>query len=542
MTSIGSGQSANRTAPLGELPALCWRRRRQIVVTFLLTLGTVAFATMMAPEKYQAHMKILVRNQRASMVVTNGVEAQLSQPNEISETEINTEIELLSSYDLLRQVVTATGLATGEPERGATPAEARRFAVERAVTKLQHALKISPARKTDVIEVSYTSEDPRKAVEVLRQLTSSYLEYHLRVHGSPGTREFFLQQANHYQHDLKQIEARLTDFRLKNDIVLFEDQKSEILKRAEDANSALLAADAAIREYTGKIADARAKSGQVPPRVTTQTRTITNQTSVERLGAMLLELQNRRTQLLAKFRPDDRMVQEVSQEVTDTQAALEKARAETGSEQATDINPIRQNLELELAKDEAEYAGLLARRKELASQAEAYRAQLNKLANSTTGYNDLARTQKETEENYVLYARKAEEARIADSLDQQKISNVAIAETPVEPTTPSEPNRPRNLALGVLLAGFLSLGIAFSSEYLSQPFPDVQVESKPTLSNPAVASLLADIIQKPSELEALTGLPVLALSNMRVEPAVPNRYPFRVNESSAMQAGPDSAV
>ncbi|MDP9052693.1 MAG: Wzz/FepE/Etk N-terminal domain-containing protein [Acidobacteriota bacterium] len=502
MTSIDSGQPANRPAPLGELRSIFRRRRRQIVITFLLTLGIIALATWLAPEKYQAHMKILVRNQRASIIVTNGVEAQLSQPNEVSETEINTEIELLSSYDLLRQVVTASGLANEKGEPNVTPAEAQRLAVERAVVKLQRDLKISPARKTDVIEVIYTSENPRKAVEVLRQLTSSYLEYHLRVHGSPGTRDFFLQEASRYQNDLKEIESKLTNFRLKNDIVLFQDQKSEIMKQAEDANSALLAADAAIRDYAGKIADEHAKAGQVPSRMITLTRTLTNQNSVERFGSMLLELQNRRTQLLAKFRPDDRTVQEVSQEITDTQTALDKAKAETGSEQATDINPIRQNLELDLAKNEAEYAGLLARRKELASQSAAYRIQLYKLANSTTGYDDLSRTQKEAEENYLLYARKAEEARIADSLDQHKISNVAIAETPVEPTSPSEPNRPRNLALGTLLAGFLSLGIAFCAEYLSQPFFDVQIDSKAKLAGPDPSNLFGDLIQKPSELEA----------------------------------------
>src|SRR6202012_5243513 len=110
-----------------------------------------------------------------------------------------------------------------------------------------------------------------------------------------------------------------------------------------------------------------------------------------------------------------------------------------------------------LAKEEAAYAGLEARRQELSRQAEGYRAQLYKLAESTTEYDDLIRSEKEAEENYLLYARKTEEARIAESLDQEKIANVAIAESPTEPHLPSKPNVPLNLGLGVLLAGFLSL-------------------------------------------------------------------------------------
>jgi tyrosine-protein kinase Etk/Wzc len=100
----------------------------------------------------------------------------------------------------------------------------------------------------------------------------------------------------------------------------------------------------------------------------------------------------------------------------------------------------------------------------------------------------MSRARKEAEDNYLLYAKKTEEARIAESLDQQKISNVAIAETPTEPHLPSKPDVPLNIALGVVLACFLSLGGAFTAEYFS------------------------DTVAQPAELEELTGLPVLALT------------------------------
>ena len=117
-----------------------------------------------------------------------------------------------------------------------------------------------------------------------------------------------------------------------------------------------------------------------------------------------------------------------------------------------------------------------------------YRQRLVKLADATAAFDDLVRTQKEAEDNYLLYAKKTEEARIAESLDQQKIANVAIAETPIEPHLPSKPNVMLNLALGVLSAGFLGLGAAFAAEYFR------------------------DTVEQPRELEGFTGLPVLAIS------------------------------
>jgi len=261
-----------------------------------------------------------------------------------------------------------------------------------------------------------------------------------------------------------------------------------MLQKVSEAESALMEADAGIAEHTQKIAGTRSQLVAAPPRVVTQSRTLSNQYSVERLHTMVAELQNRRTQLLAKFRPEDRLVQEVEHEIADTQAGLERATRLTGKEQATDVNPIHQAMEIELAKLQPELAGLQARRDSLARQSWIYRQQLVKLADATAAFDGLVRTQKETEENYLLYAKKTEEARIAESLDKQKIANVAIAEPPTEPHLPFKPNVPLNIALGVVFASFLSLGGAFAVEYF------------------------ADTVAQASELEELTGLPVLAVT------------------------------
>jgi uncharacterized protein involved in exopolysaccharide biosynthesis len=226
---------------------------------------------------------------------------------------------------------------------------------------------------------------------------------------------------------------------------------------------------------------------------------------------MLAELQNRRTQLLTKYRPDDRLVEEASQQITDTQAALEKAAKLTGLEQSTDVNPVRQTLAIEMAKEQAELAGIDARRQAIATQAQSYRQQLMRLVNTTAEYDDLARNQKEAEQSYLLYAKKTEEARIAESLDQQKIANVAIAETPVEPHVPSKPDVPLNLTLGVLVAGFLSLSPTFvGMEYFREARQGIPSESQSSLGPAAAMRHLTGSVTQPSDLEELTGLDVLA--------------------------------
>src|SRR6185295_2455057 len=172
----------------------------------------------------------------------------------------------------------------------------------------------------------------------------------------------------------------------------------------------------------------------------------------------------KRTQLLTKFKPDDRLVKETDQQLRTTREALDRATKQTSTEQSTDLNPLRQTLETELARARVDQAGALGRSEMLAAQVREYQNQLSKLEGITAEYDDLSRKVKESGENYQLYNKKEEEARITDELDQNKITNVSIAEAPVQPQLPVKPNRLINFGLGLVLGLLLSGGSVVARE------------------------------------------------------------------------------
>jgi uncharacterized protein involved in exopolysaccharide biosynthesis len=88
------------------------------------------------------------------------------------------------------------------------------------------------------------------------------------------------------------------------------------------------------------------------------------------------------------------------------------------------------------------------------------------LSRATAPLDDLTRQQRTAEENFLMYTKKSEEARIAESLDQQKISNVAVVQAPTEPYFPTRPKVRMNLALGFALAGLLAVGVPLLVEHL----------------------------------------------------------------------------
>lgn len=465
-----------------------FRRKGLVVFIFAAVVLGTAGVTFLLPNKYDSRMKILVKNQRVDVAITAEQTSGAAAPtidNEVSENQINSEIELLTSKDLLTQVVIDCGLANLEKSwlsRSASPA----VMVETAVNRLTKDLIITPVRKANVITISYSSNSPQLSAGVLKKLGELYLEKHLKLNHPPGASDFFTQRADEYDSQLKEAEQRMTDFQQNNNLVVLSQQKELTLQKTAEAKSRLLESETALNEATNRIARVEQQLAAIPKRVVTQSRQLPNQYSAERLNTMMVELQNRRTQLLTKFRPEDRLVREVDEQIRTTREALMKAEQKTAVEENTDLNPLRQTLETELSRARLDQAGARARRDTLTGQLQQYEGALKKLEGDTAKHNDLQRQVKEAEANYQLYAKKREEARIADELDRQKITNVSIAEAATVAQIPSSPSRGMNLVLGVFLATFLSLGSVFSAEVLS------------------------DAIHTPRQLEAFTGANVLA--------------------------------
>ena len=219
--------------------AAIFRRRALILFTFLAVVTGTIVVTLLLPNRYDSRMKILVKNQRVDVAITaeatNGINAP-TVDNEVSENQINSEIELLTSKDLLMQVVNETGLAKSETDLfGRSAPEAVR--VEGAVNRLTKDLSITPVRKANIITVSYSSNSPQLSAAVLKKLGDLYLEKHLKLNHPAGASDFFKEKADEYEAQLKQSEQQLTDFQQSNNLVVLSQQKELTLQKTAEAKA-----------------------------------------------------------------------------------------------------------------------------------------------------------------------------------------------------------------------------------------------------------------------------------------------------------------
>ena len=473
--------------------AAAMRHRTLMIAVFLAVFSGAAAAALLLPPHYLATTKILVKRERVDTMVTPdaaGVAPQM--PGLVTEMEVNSEVELIRSRDLLQQVAGACGLDGGTPrfpwrrwlhlpEEPVTPDAA----LAAGVSGLQKALKVEALPKTSLISVTYESADPHQAARVLNTLFALYLEKHVAVHQPTGALEFFQNQRREYERGLKAAEAQLMDFGSNRGVVSPDQQKVSALQKSADLEADWRQTQAAIAQAEQRIQSLEAEGSGMPARMTAQVRKSDNPQLMGQLKSTLLNLELRRTELLRKYEPTYTLVREVDTQIAQTRAGIEDAEKAQLREETTDRNPIYEWVGSELAKARSDLAGLRARSLVMGRNLRLYGQQARTMDQQEILRQNLVRDFKAQEAGYFLYQRKEEEARISDALNRSRIVNVALVETASLPRVPTR-SRAMMLALGFLAGLLVSVGAAAAAEYLNPP------------------------IREPATLFELLGVPVLA--------------------------------
>ena len=144
---------------LRDVVTILFRHKRVVVLSFMgILTGAVLAAVLHAPE-YRASTKFLIERERLDPVISPGQSTPPEARGEVTEEELNSEVELIESADVLRQVVVSCGLHQKRSFLrylfGAGDESTR---IARAANRLQSELKIEVVRKSNVISVSYTAE------------------------------------------------------------------------------------------------------------------------------------------------------------------------------------------------------------------------------------------------------------------------------------------------------------------------------------------------------------------------------------------------
>ena len=413
MQSLPGNAAIQDSGSLRSAVESAFRYRRLWVMVALGVIVLTLLYTLLTPKDYRSEMEILVQNTRGPEQITPDRNSGTVTINDVTEEQINSEIELLRSPGLANVVV--------DPQwnsRDITKmSKAQLKAHDKAVTEFEKHLSTDLVRKSNVIHLTYSASDPHVATDYMNRLLAAFLAKQRDIAQPPGTADFFAAEATRYKKDLDDAQQRLAAFQQNQQIVSLPDTEQSIDTQINAAQAELRDTDAQISEMSQKLSTQTRQLKGISTRQTTVERTVPNEYSVEQLNTMLAELENKRTTLMTRFTPSDRLVQEVSKQIADTKAALANAQKMASQERSTDVNPVWQAVTSSIVQNESDRQALRARHDALTQQIATLRSKLSDVEGSTVSFTTLRQKVTDLENDYQLYTQKRDEARMADEMN-----------------------------------------------------------------------------------------------------------------------------
>lgn len=481
-----------------------------MLITFLIT------------PKYAASMSIMISRDKVENQVTPGDGGAGMVLSGISDEEFNSELEFLRSNEVIsgavREIFNVSYTPT--PETGAIARFRKTVkgkinqwlgkkdetvdltslsqkdldrAVEAEVERIGLHLEVVPAKKSRVIKVTYHDIDPIRAKIILENIYKKYAELHVQLAEKPQVTEVFNKQTEDYSTKLNSATEAIKNFDAKNGLTGsgISVQREMLLKQFYDTQSQLNQARTEITETTERIAALQKQIGEQPEQI--QTGSVTKYVgALDQMKSELVKLQQERTQLMQKYKPNSRFVVEINERILQIQKSIEAEQKTPPQERSYAVNDLRRRLVSDLYNANSSLAAVRQRESNMTKTMEKYRGEIELMNAKSIEREKLERNAQTNEEAYVLYQKKARESEIAQTLQKNNLLNFTLIDPPFAGSNAVNPKPVLNLialsAVGLFIGIFCAVFVDRASE-----------------------EIVEDIISNQYQLEMRYDFPVLAV-------------------------------
>lgn len=426
-------------------------------------------------EQYVSTGKLLVKLGRENLELPVTVDKGGLMSTGVRREEINSEIQLISSRQLIEATVDTIGLDAFSPqppepttwfgrvkrmvrdavkEVRATLSEwaivlnlrPRLTEREKVLLLVQGALTVDREKDSDVIAVTVRLPSAVLASKVVDTLIQLYLDSRLAIRRDHGMSEFFDEQLDSLRSKLKLLDSGKLRLRERSKISTVDEERNLLVGRLQTLH-AEIAVDQRELSLLGSGSGVAAGSSRQPRPLAAlgdaavdPSLRLSSYPNLEQLRSKITELRLRKTDLLQKFLPDAEAVQRIDREIVRIDSTMRHA-----------------------------FASLLGERKTLAASIERRLSALNK---GEMELEVLDRDRVLINQNYQSYAKRREEARVSEALDLRRVSNIAVLNPATNPIEPVSPRKMLVMALSFPFGLMAGLAIALFLEYMNQTFRD----------------------------------------------------------------------
>jgi uncharacterized protein involved in exopolysaccharide biosynthesis len=416
-----------------------WRFKWLMFLVFLpIALAGVAIS-LLFPAEYTASTRLLVRLGQEYVfepVIGDAAKGAFPQQEEL----LQAESELANSPVIAERVIKTVGLKKLYPDLGRAadraPAAKAYVIEQQALEAFAKHLHVGSSPKSSILRMTFAHEDPKLAAETLNAFVSAYLAYRSEVLAG-GEVEGLTQQRGVIETRLADADKALRDFLAINAIGDFDVAMNSTAKLYSDISDKLSEVEASQREADAKARGLTRQLSSTPSEIPLYSESNSEQE--------LFSLKAQRNDLLTRYRPDSRAVQDLDKRIAQMETFL-KSTAPGGLKRVGQ-NPTWQAMEADRAKAQADAVALTARADELKRQraeADNRRAQL---ASLEPQYRRLKRDRDALETSAAAFATREQTERSRTELAQRSVNNISVYEAARPPAKGSSPKRTIALAL-----------------------------------------------------------------------------------------------
>jgi uncharacterized protein involved in exopolysaccharide biosynthesis len=453
-------------------------------------------AGLTRPRIYKSTSKVMIRPGRAEVQVSSGEQREITLPISATTEQVNSEIEIIKSAELARQVVEHM-VAAGTPIFGADTD----LTIDEQVGALRGMLAVGPTPQSNVIAIELFARNPQKGQEILNTVVDVYLDRHAQVHRGNGASTFFEQELVQQRERVRKAEATLADFVERERIVVPEDQIRWAVKDAIRFRDVL-------RTQTNKISVAernltvmKKQLADQPERIFADSERVNPEAQM--LTQKLGDLEAKRANAKQLYTDEDRTVSDIDGEIAILKGRLALAKASSGipGRERMSANPIREVLTQEILHHERNLYDLQERVKALPTFLDNWKNENEETAialrKKTIELASLEQDVSAARESFRLFERKQDEARISEALDKEGIVNVSVLDPASLATKPFN-QMSMVMVFAALIAGIgLGVGSAVGIEFLGRNFKlEEQVEQYLELPVFAVIPDISEIVEQ----------------------------------------------
>jgi uncharacterized protein involved in exopolysaccharide biosynthesis len=433
------------------------------LVAFVVLAVVALVGTLVMPRTYVSEARLFVRFGRENQVDPTASGGQMVSLYESRESEINSLIEILKSRAVLDRVVEEVGLGGASGERGVRSAELkagdrgqgtgdtnRTKAHQLAVRKLAKDMTIAAPRKSNIITVSCKAKSPELAQKIVAKLVEVYQEEHVRVHRSPGTYAFFVEQEKESLTAWGKAADDLREAKNRLGIVTIEGRRKHLDDTIAEINVKRLTNEADRKKTVATIESLEDQIAKLPATLITQETTAAS-AAADGMRQSLYNLEAQEKELAAKMQDSHPRLAAIRKQVQELREILDE-QPENRVQATEAINPSRQSLELSLLNERSHAEALAAADQALAAQQEVLRGQMTELNGQSLAIDELTQRVALAENNHKEYAQRLEQARINRTLDDERISSLSLVQPASYVATASGPGRTVVLAMGLFVA------------------------------------------------------------------------------------------